>query len=175
MIELHNLKPDVPRRSRKRVGRGPGSGKGKTAGRGHKGQNSRSGGGVPAWFEGGQMPLQRRIPKRGFRKRNRVKWQVVNVGDLERVEGEVSPVSLRAAGLVRSLKHPVKLLGSGELAAPRACFVHGASGSAKQKIVDAGGEIATLDPAEYSDDESLEAAKRRMNALLRAAPRKREK
>ena len=113
MIELHDLRSPSPRRPRKRVGRGPGSGKGKTSGRGDKGQNSRSGGGVPAWFEGGQMPLQRRIPKRGFKNRNRKEYQVVNVGDLGRVSGAATPEALRAAGLIRSPP------GSGEAARRR--------------------------------------------------------
>ncbi len=147
MIELHNLKPaNASRRRRKRVGRGPGSGKGKTSGRGTKGQNSRSGGGVPAWFEGGQMPLQRRIPKRGFKNRNRVEYQVVNVGDLRVVAGDVTPESLRAVGLVRTLRRPVKLLGAGEVAAPFQCSVHAASATARAKIEGAGGSVTILSP-----------------------------
>ena len=148
MIELHNLKaPKGSRRARKRVGRGPGSGAGKTAGRGQKGQNSRSGGGVPAWFEGGQMPLQRRIPKRGFKNRNRVEYQVVNVGDLGVVDGDATPESLRRAGLVRSLRRPVKLLGGGEVAAAVTCRVHAASRSARAKIEAAGGSVSILSAA----------------------------
>ena len=153
MIELHNLRPPKgSRRNRKRVGRGPGSGKGKTAGRGEKGQNSRSGGGVPPWFEGGQMPLQRRIPKRGFKNRNRVEYQVVNVGDLDIVEGEVTPVSLRAAGLVRSLRRPVKVLGTGEVTAPLSCSVHGVSAAARRKIEAAGGSVTVLPPGGGKDE-----------------------
>ncbi len=145
MIELHNLKrPDGSRRGRKRVGRGPGSGKGKTAGRGHKGQNARSGGGVPAWFEGGQMPLQRRIPKRGFKNRNRVEYQVVKVGDLAALEGDVTPRTLKAAGLIRSSRRPVKLLGGGEASRAAKCSVHGASASARRKIEAAGGEVTLI-------------------------------
>ena len=145
MIELHNLKPaQGSRGSRKRVGRGPGSGKGKTAGRGQKGQNSRSGGGVPAWFEGGQMPLQRRIPKRGFNNRNRVDYQVVNVGDLSVLRGDATPESLRATGLIRTLRTPVKLLGSGEVTEPIRCSVHAASAAARAKIEDAGGSVTIL-------------------------------
>lgn len=146
MIELHNLKPaEGSHRDRKRVGRGPGSGKGKTAGRGEKGQNARSGGGVAPYFEGGQMPLQRRIPKRGFTPRTRREYQVVNVGDLAFVEGDVTPESLEAAGLVRSARKPVKILGSGE--APRAltCSVHAISGAARSKIIEAGGSVALLE------------------------------
>lgn len=147
MIELHNLKPAKgKRRARKRVGRGPGSGKGKTSGRGEKGQNSRSGGGVPAWFEGGQMPLQRRIPKRGFTNRNRIEYQVVNVGDLHIVGGEATPESLRAAGLIRTLRRPVKILGTGDVAGPISCSVHAVSTAARAKIEGAGGSVTILAP-----------------------------
>ena len=103
MSELHRLSP-VPgsRKARKRVGRGPGSGLGKTAGRGHNGQKSRSGGTVPAWFEGGQMPLQRRIPKRGFKNRGRVEYAVINVGDLNRLGTDrITLAALVQAGIVR--------------------------------------------------------------------------
>ena len=145
MIELHNLRaPEGSRRNRKRVGRGPGSGRGKTSGRGQKGQNSRSGGGVPSWFEGGQMPLQRRIPKRGFKNRNRVEYQVVNVGDLGILDGDATPESLRAAGLIRSLRRPVKLLGTGDIESAVICSVHGASAAARRKIEAAGGSVTVL-------------------------------
>ena len=147
MIELHNLKPGQgSRRARKRVGRGPGSGKGKTAGRGENGQNSRSGGGVPAWFEGGQMPLQRRIPKRGFTNRNRVEYQVVNVGDLSILGGDATLETLRAAGLIRTLRDPVKILGTGEASGPIHCSVHAASAAARAKIEGAGGSVTILSP-----------------------------
>ena len=145
MIELHNLRaPKGSRRNRKRVGRGPGSGKGKTSGRGENGQNSRSGGGVPAWFEGGQMPLQRRIPKRGFKNRNRVEYQVVNVGDLHIVDGDATPESLKAVGLIRSLRRPVKILGTGDIEAAVSCSVHGVSATARRKIEAAGGSVTVL-------------------------------
>ena len=147
MIELHSLcAPAGSRRGRKRVGRGPGSGKGKTAGRGEKGQNSRSGGGVPPWFEGGQMPLQRRIPKRGFKNRNRVEYQVVNVGDLNILGAEATPASLKAAGLIRSLRRPVKILGMGEVGVPLRCRVHGVSAAARRKIEAAGGSVTVVPP-----------------------------
>ncbi|HEX9726315.1 MAG TPA: 50S ribosomal protein L15, partial [Vicinamibacteria bacterium] len=104
MAELHDLSPTSgSTRNRKRRGRGPGSGTGKTAGRGEKGQKARSGGSVHPRFEGGQMPLIRRIPKRGFKSINRVEYQVVNVRDLGRVDGDVSPDTLKGAGLIRSL------------------------------------------------------------------------
>ena len=145
MIELHNLRrPKGSRRARKRVGRGAGSGTGKTSGRGHKGQKSRSGGRIAAWFEGGQMPLQRRIPKRGFKNRNRVEYQVVNVGDLRVVEGEVNPETLRRAGLIRTMRTPVKLLGDGVVSGAPHCSVHAASASARARIESAGGSVTIL-------------------------------
>ena len=144
MSELHRLSP-VPgsRRARKRVGRGPGSGLGKTAGRGHNGQKSRSGGTVPAWFEGGQMPLQRRIPKRGFKNRGRVEYAVVNVGDLNRLDTDrITLRTLAEAGMAAGGRRPVKVLGTGE--AERAMHVeaHAFSASARRKIEAAGGTVS---------------------------------
>lgn len=160
MIGLDNLaRPPGSHRGRKRVGRGPGSGKGKTSGRGEKGQNSRSGGGVPAWFEGGQMPLQRRIPKRGFKNRNRVEYQVVNVGDLGRVEGDATPESLREAGLIRSLRKPVKLLGGGDAPAGARCRVHWASAAARRKIEEAGGSVEIVGPRAEPEPAAGDAAR----------------
>lgn len=152
MAELHDLSP-VPgsHRSRKRVGRGPGSGTGKTAGRGEKGQKARSGGSIPAGFEGGQMPLHRRIPKRGFHNRNRVEYQVVNVGDLGGLSGEVTPQTLREAGLVGSLRKPVKILGNGQLESKLQITAHAFSKSAIEKIEAAGG-TATVPGA--ADDQA---------------------
>ncbi|MEJ2542128.1 MAG: 50S ribosomal protein L15 [Gemmatimonadota bacterium] len=153
MAELHDLSP-VPgsHRDRKRVGRGPGSGTGKTAGRGQKGQKSRSGGSIPAGFEGGQMPLHRRIPKRGFFNRNRVAYQVVNVGDLGGLSGDVTPETLRAAGLVGSARKPVKILGNGEIETSLRITAHAFSASARQKIEAAGG-TATV-PAHSEDEQA---------------------
>lgn len=141
MPELHDLHPAPgSRRTAKRVGRGPGSGLGKTSGRGQKGQRSRSGVSIPAGFEGGQMPLQRRIPKRGFTPRNRTEYQVVNVGRLERIEqGDVTPESLEAHGLIRSARRPVKILGKGDLDRPVNVTAHAFSASARLKIEAAGG------------------------------------
>lgn len=145
MAELHELSPaSGSRRDRKRVGRGPGSGTGKTAGRGEKGQKARSGGSVPAGFEGGQMPLHRRIPKRGFHNFNRVEYQVVNVGQLEGLSGDVGPEALRAAGLIRSLRRPVKILGDGEVSSAVNVTAHAFSGSAAKKIEAAGGTTTVL-------------------------------
>lgn len=146
MAELHDLSPAAgSRRNAKRKGRGQGSGNGKTAGRGQDGQKSRSGASVHPRFEGGQMPLIRRIPKRGFKSPNRIEYQVVNVRDLERVEGDVSPESLKAAGLVRSLRKPVKILGVGDVAVKVSVSAHKFSASAQAKIEAAGGSVTVID------------------------------
>jgi large subunit ribosomal protein L15 len=147
MARLESLRrPAGVKRRQKRVGRGPGSGHGKTAGRGHKGRKARSGGTTKAWFEGGQMPLQRRLPKRGFRPLDKVTYQVVNLRDLERVPGgEVTPESLKAAGLIRSLQQPVKILGEGELGRALKVTAHAFSRSARAKIEKAGGEVREAD------------------------------
>jgi large subunit ribosomal protein L15 len=155
MAELHDLSPtDGSRRERKRVGRGPGSGRGKTATRGQKGQKARAGGSIHPRFEGGQMPLIRRIPKRGFKSRNRVEYQVVNVRELERFEGEVSPLELKQAGLIGSVKKPVKILGLGEVEKALTVSAHAFSGSAKTKIEGAGGTVSVI--AAESSVESVE-------------------
>ena len=145
MAELHDLSPSTgSHRMHKRKGRGPGSGNGKNAGRGEKGQKSRSGGSVHARFEGGQMPLIRRIPKRGFKSRNRVEYQVVNVRDLDKVGGDVTPETLKEAGLVRSLRKPVKVLGVGEVSGKLSVTAHKFSASAQAKIEAAGGSVTLL-------------------------------
>lgn len=144
MTRLESIRrPEGAGRSSKRRGRGPGSGLGKTAGRGHKGQKSRSGGSTKPWFEGGQMPLQRRLPKRGFRPYKRVEYQVVNVRDLERVQGdEVNPETLKAAGLIASLRRPVKILGEGEVGRAVNVTAHAFSRTARDKIEKAGGQVS---------------------------------
>ncbi len=145
MAELHDLSPTRgSHRDRKRKGRGPGSGNGKTAGRGQKGQKSRSGASIPAYFEGGQMPLVRRIPKRGFTPFTRVEYQVVNLRDLDRFEGSVDPAALKRAGLVRSAAKPVKILGDGELAKALEVEAHAFSKSAREKIEAAGGSVSLV-------------------------------
>ena len=145
MAELHDLSPAPgSHRDRKRLGRGPGSGTGKTAGRGGKGQSARTGYKRRRGFEGGQMPLHRRIPKRGFKNFARVDYQVVNVRDLAALEGDVTPQSLREAGLVASLRRPVKVLGDGELSAKLSVSAHAFSKSARQKIEGAGGTVTVL-------------------------------
>ncbi len=145
MITLSNLQP-APRRRRKRVGRGPGSGLGKTAGKGQKGQNVRAGGGKGPWFEGGQTPLYRRLGKRGFKNPFRLEFQVVNLRDLEeRFEAgeEVNPDTLRARGLAKR-RMPVKLLADGELTKPLKVVVHKASKKAIEAVKAAGGSIELL-------------------------------
>ena len=146
MAELHELRPAKGSHKRsKRKGRGPGSGKGKTAGRGENGQLSRSGGSVRPGFEGGQMPLQRRIPKRGFTQRKRIVFQIVNVGDLARVEGTtVNAAVLKDAGLIRSAEGLVKLLAMGEVDQAYSVEAHKFSGGAVAKIEAAGGSITVL-------------------------------
>lgn len=129
----------------KRVGRGPGSGHGKTSCRGHKGQLARSGSKHKSWFEGGQMPLQRRIPKRGFSSRSKTVFQVLNLSDLSRIEGnQVTPESLFKSKLIRSRVEPVKILGNGELTRALEISAHAFSQSAEQKIQAAGGKVVRL-------------------------------
>lgn len=145
-LSLADLSPaDGARGTRRRVGRGPGSGSGKTSGRGHKGQKSRSGGSIPAWFEGGQMPLYRRVPKRGFKPLRRVENQVVNVSQLAQLEEtEISPEVMRAHGLIGSLRRPVKVLGVGELERAVTAQAHAFSATARQKIEGAGGSAQVI-------------------------------
>jgi len=135
------------RRPPKRVGRGPGSGTGKTAGRGVKGQGKRSPGReTPLWFEGGQMPLARRLPKRGFYSRHRKAYEVVNLAALAGLGAgaEVTPELLRARGLVGKGAAPVKLLGDGEAPANLRVSVHAASASARKKVEAAGGTVEII-------------------------------
>ncbi|MBE9595021.1 MAG: 50S ribosomal protein L15 [Proteobacteria bacterium] len=134
--------PKGSRKKRKRIGRGKGAGSGETAGKGTKGQNSRSGGGVHLGFEGGQMPLQRRIPKRGFTNIFKKQYEIINIKDLKYFKsGElVSGDTLRKSGLLKKA-HAVKLLGEGEISYPIRIKVNKASQTAKRKIESAGGEI----------------------------------
>jgi len=143
-MKLHELSPAKgSKRSRKRIGRGPGSGTGKTAGRGHKGQRSRSGYSQRLGFEGGQMPLTRRVPKRGFTNIFKTRYQVVNLVSLTDFSGEVTPDDLVARGLVRP-GHMVKVLGDGEIKAAIQIRAHKFSASARQKIEAAGGSCEVL-------------------------------
>lgn len=146
-MRLNELKPAAgSRKDRKRVGRGSGSGLGKTAGKGHKGQKARSGGGVVPWFEGGQMPLQRRVPKRGFHNLFRKLYGVVNVGDLKRFEAgsTIGPEELIQAGLAQKKADGIKLLGDGDLKVSLTVRVHKASASAVAKVEAAGGKVEIL-------------------------------
>jgi large subunit ribosomal protein L15 len=141
-IDLSQLKP-VPgsKKKKKRVGRGPGSGHGKTSCRGQKGQNARSGGKTPPWFEGGQMPLQRRIPKRGFRNIFRKEYAIINLRDLNRFREEeiVTIKDFLEEGLIKKVKDGVKILAEGELERPLVIEAHKFSNSALEKIKAAGG------------------------------------
>ena len=142
MATLSTLRPPAgSRKPRKRVGRGPGSGHGKTASHGHKGQKARSGGKPAIWSEGGQMPLQRRLPKRGFTNIFKINYQIVNVKDLTGFEAHtvVTPVVLQTAGKIKSLRKPIKILGEGELTVSLTVQADKFSQVAKQKIVAAGG------------------------------------
>ena len=142
-MKLHDLRPpEGSRKKRRRVGRGEGSGSGKTAGRGTKGQNSRSGGGVSVGFEGGQMPLQRRIPKRGFTNIFGKKYEIINVKDLRNfASGEtIDREKLREAGLIKK-SVGLKLLGVGEISHPLTIKIDKVSRAAREKIESAGGTV----------------------------------
>jgi len=146
-MDLSNLKPALgSTKNRKRIGRGPGSGKGKTSGKGHKGQKARSGGSVKPGFEGGQMPLQRRLPKRGFTSVTKKVYNLVNLRDLEVFEAG-SVVDLEAygkAGLVSGLKDGIKVLADGELTKSLTVQAHKFSKSAAEKIEAAGGKAEVI-------------------------------
>lgn len=146
-MRLEELKPaQGSNKKAKRVGRGVGSGSGKTAGKGHKGQKARSGGVKGPGFEGGQMPLQRRIPKRGFTNIFRKEYAIVNLSDLELLAGtaEVTPETLVQSGLVKDLKSGIKVLGTGELKKKLTVRAHKFSKSALEKIQAAGGKAEVL-------------------------------
>lgn len=147
-MQVHELKPGAGSRHRvKRLGRGPGSGHGKTSGRGHKGQRSRSGSGVRPGFEGGQMPLQRRIPKRGFNNPLRAEPVEVNVGKLNQFEDgvEVTPELLRSTGIIKHMRNGIKMLGMGELRRSLIVKAHAFSQSAVTKIEAAGGKAEVIE------------------------------
>lgn len=149
-MNLHELKaPAQNKKSRKRVGRGQGSGRGEQSGRGHNGQNSRSGSKVKRWFEGGQMPLQRRIPKFGFKNRFRTEYQSVNISQIQdyvesgRLSEKIKLEDLISQGLANK-GDLVKLLGSGEIKSKVDIEVHASSKSAKEKVEAAGGKITEI-------------------------------
>jgi large subunit ribosomal protein L15 len=145
-MKLHELQPAPGSKKRRtRKGRGIAAGKGKTAGRGTKGQNSRAGGGVRPYFEGGQLPLVRRLPqKRGFRNRNRVEYVPVNLERIADFEGEVTPEVLAEAGIIRKATLPIVILGDGELDRPLNVWAHRFSTAARAKIEAAGGMVEVL-------------------------------
>lgn len=146
-MKLHELKPaEGSRSSRKRIGRGIGSGTGKTAGKGHKGQNARSGGGVRPGFEGGQNPLFRRLPKRGFTNINRKDYAIVNLDVLNRFEEgtEITPALLIETGVVSNERSGIKILGNCSLEKKLTVKAHKFSGTAKEAIEAAGGQTEVL-------------------------------
>lgn len=146
-MKIHELAPpEGSRKKRKRVGRGQGSGHGGTSCRGHKGQKSRSGGGPRPGFEGGQMPLQRRLPKRGFVNIFRKELSIINIKDLDRFEANsnLDTEALKEAGLVKKMRAGIKLLGNGDISHPLFIKVHKASKTAKDKIEAAGGKVELI-------------------------------
>ncbi len=146
-MKLHELKPaEGSTKAKKRIGRGTASGQGKSAGKGQKGQNSRSGGGVRLGFEGGQMPLYRRIPKIGFTNIFRKEYAIVNLSDLERFDNGtvVNPDVLKEAGLVKAMLSGVKILGNGEFTKNLTVQAHKFSKTAADKIAAAGGKVEVI-------------------------------
>ncbi|MEN2769095.1 50S ribosomal protein L15 [Ornithinibacillus xuwenensis] len=146
-MKLHELKPaEGTRKERNRVGRGTSSGNGKTSGRGHKGQKARSGGGVRPGFEGGQMPLFQRLPKRGFTNINRKEYAIVNLDVLNRFEDgtEITPELLLETGVVSNLRSGVKVLGNGSVENKYTVKAHKFSASAKAAIEEAGGKVEVI-------------------------------
>lgn len=146
-MKLHELSPaSGTRRARKRLGHGVASGQGKTAGRGTKGQGSRSGGGVRPGYEGGQMPIHRRLPKRGFTNIFKKQFAIINVKDLNRFEdgSPIDEVALVKQGLVKGRFDGIKLLGQGEIDRPVQIKVHAVSKSAQAKITAAGGTVEVI-------------------------------
>jgi large subunit ribosomal protein L15 len=146
-MELYELAPEKGQhKRRKRIGRGVGSGSGKTSGRGHKGQNARSGGGVRPGYEGGQMPIHRRLPKRGFKNPFKKIFAIINVQDLSRFTAEtlVDEVALVKSGLVKGDRDGIKLLGKGDVQIPLTLRINKISEGARQKIEAAGGKIEVI-------------------------------
>lgn len=146
-MKLHELKPPAgANRRRKRVGRGTGSGHGKTSGRGEKGQKARSGAHIHPWFEGGQLPLHRRVPKRGFTNRFRKVYATVNLKDLERFEvgTKVTPGLLQERRIVKDLKAGLKVLAEGILSKPLSVAAHKFSKRSIEKILASGGKVEVI-------------------------------
>ena len=146
-MELNNLRPSIgSTKNRKRIGRGTGSGHGKTATKGHKGQKARSGGSIKAGFEGGQMPLQRRLPKRGFTPLDRIEYSLVNISQLDVFEtgSVIDAMSLVSKGLIKSVRFAVKILGNGDITRSFNVTANKFSQSAKDKIIAAGGSYEEI-------------------------------
>ena len=146
-MELNNLRPSIgSTKNRKRIGRGTGSGHGKTATKGHKGQKARSGGSIKAGFEGGQMPLQRRLPKRGFTPLDRVVFSLVNISQLDVFEADsvIDSTALISKGLIKSDRFAVKILGNGDITKSLKSSANKFSQSAKDKIIAAGGSVEEI-------------------------------
>ena len=149
-MQLHDLKPNEgSKKDRKRIGRGPGSGSGKTAGRGTKGQNARNGGGVRQYHQGGNLPFFRKLPflrGEGFTPRNRTRYSEVNLDALNafKTGSDVTPESLKAAGLLKNEKKPIKIMGRGEIEVALTIKAHKVTEGARQKIEKAGGTIETI-------------------------------
>lgn len=146
-MKLHELRPaEGAVKDKKRLGRGTGSGLGKTSGRGHKGQGARSGGGVRVGFEGGQMPLARRLPKRGFTNIFKKQYTLVNVETLNRFENgtEITPELLKKAGIVKNMLDGVKILGNGNIEKNLTVKAHKFTKSAQEKIEAAGGKVEVI-------------------------------
>src|SRR5687767_202052 len=151
-LSLNNLKPAKgSTHKKKRVGRGPGSGLGKTAGRGHKGQKSRSGYSSRPGFEGGQMPLQRRLPKRGFTNIFKKEWLEISLAKIEEnfnAGDEVTPEILHERGLIKKAKHDVVILGTGEISKALKISAHRFTKTAKEKVENAGGTAMIIEKAQ---------------------------
>jgi large subunit ribosomal protein L15 len=148
IVDLSDLKPFYgAKHKEKRIGRGHGSGHGKTSGKGHKGQKARTGLDIGPFFEGGQTPIIRRLPKRGFKNIFKVEYAVVNVGSLSKAFSPnevVDENSLREKGLIKDKVKPIKLLGNGEINIPLTIRVHAVSRSAKEKVEKAGGRVELI-------------------------------
>ncbi|MBT0654473.1 50S ribosomal protein L15 [Geomobilimonas luticola] len=146
-MELNSIKPAIgASKNRKRIGRGPGSGHGKTATKGHKGQKARSGGSIKAGFEGGQMPMHRRLPKRGFTPLTRKDYAIVNLGQLDIFEAasSVDAAALLKSGLISGVRDGIKVLATGELTKALTIKAHKFSAAAKEKILAAGGTVEEI-------------------------------
>ncbi len=146
-MQLNSIKPAIgAAKNRKRIGRGPGSGHGKTATKGHKGQKARSGGSVKPGFEGGQMPMQRRLPKRGFEPLTRKEYVVINISQLDMFSAGsvIDPAAIVENGLVSNIRDGVKILAKGSISKPLTVKAHKFSASAKNQIIAAGGSVEEI-------------------------------